>query len=528
MATFPSIFNSYPNVFKKLSASEYTFKYISSGAQYLLKDNFLVYELSGTKVGKWKWSKNKLTINFDNGKIIDWDLSLLQQLDDLFKSPPPKPKPKPKPSPSPSPSPKPKPEINDVRKCEWKPSEGMNFKCNTGCGFKIDDKKILDGIESGDVFREYVNNQFPEVAKKYNLDKKGSKTLDYCNSTIRDVWKHKYDSDDFPGLKGNTIGKIYIDGLKPETIKMDCKPWVNNNYFINDYDTEEERNNAAWKMIISYNNEFDMVLDSMYLKQCDTKIDNNLIWAEMIKSKDLYKHPVINFIANKKVYGEKWYDYWKKSLIKKESVTTHLIERKLKVKKKLKIMKENKNNSVKLVEKVSEKLKSKKIGKISENFFKQNYRKFFDSYQKYIKTNNTISESTNNEDFKKSFDSIFRGKEDEFRERAIEYIISKLEVTPSSPLATEITNELSKIPASDLFTNEYDIPDAVTRAIETTNQQLLSDESGLKGIVSKSVKIDDKKVKQEVRKHLHDYIESVKDSLTTLEQNIKKAVVSGF
>jgi hypothetical protein len=405
----------------------------------------------------------------------------------------------------------------------------MNFRCNTGCGEITTMKgEVIDGLESGDVFREYVNNQFPEIATKFKLDKKGSTILGYCNNTMKDVWNHVYDSEDFPGLKGNTIGKIYIKQLKPETVKMDCKPWVKDNYFIRDYTTEEERNNAAWEMIISYNNEFDMMLDSPDFKQCDKTIDNDLIWAEMTKSKDLYKHPVINFVANIKLYGEKWYDRWKKSLIKKESVTTHLIERKLKIKKKLKIMKENRNNSIKLVEKVSEKLKSKKIGKISENFFKQNYRKFFDSYQKYIKTNNTISESTNNEDFKKSFDSIFRGKEDEFRERAIEYIISKLEVTPLSPLATEITNELSKIPASDLFTNEYDIPDAVTRAIETTNQQLLSDESGLKGIVSKSVKIDDKKVKQEVRKHLHDYIENVKDSLTTLEQNIKKAVVSGF
>ena len=197
--------------------------------------------------------------------------------------------------------------------CDWKPSEGMNFECNTGCGFKIDDKKGLDGIESGDIFRAYVNSQFPEIAKKYELNIKGIKPLDYCNFKMKQAWEHVYDSNDFPGLIGNTIGKIYIDGLKPENIKMNCNPWELENYFINDYLTEEERNNAAWEMIISYNNEFDMVLDSKYLKQCDTSIDNDLIWAEIIKSKDLYKHPVIKFIANKKVYGEKWYDYWRKS-----------------------------------------------------------------------------------------------------------------------------------------------------------------------------------------------------------------------
>jgi uncharacterized membrane-anchored protein YjiN (DUF445 family) len=138
-----------------------------------------------------------------------------------------------------------------------------------------------------------------------------------------------------------------------------------------------------------------------------------------------------------------------------------------------------------------------------------------------------ISEATN-EDFKKSFDSIFRGKEDEFRERAIEYVINKLEVNPTSTLANEITNELSKIPAEELFTIESKIPKAVTNAIEKTNQELPNDKTGLEHMFQKSVKIDNELLQQEVRKHLHDYVEDVKDKLINLERKIKSSIIQGL
>ena len=71
--TLDNLVRSYPNVFRKLNASSYMFKYINTGAEYLLKDNFLVYDSSSNKIGKWVWDKNKLTINFDTGKTLSWD-----------------------------------------------------------------------------------------------------------------------------------------------------------------------------------------------------------------------------------------------------------------------------------------------------------------------------------------------------------------------------------------------------------------------------------------------------------------------
>ena len=152
------------------------------------------------------------------------------------------------------------------------------------------------------------------------------------------------------------------------------------------------------------------------------------------------------------------------------------------VKSKLRLFQENKN----IQKKLTEKLKSKKTFKVlKENFEKQNYRKFFDNLSQVSKLN----ESTNAE-FEKSFDTIFHGKETEFKNKAIEYILNKLEVSQTSELGKNIKSELDKIPAKDMFRNEYDVPEAVSKAVELSSQTT-DEENGLKGIVSKSIKFDD-------------------------------------
>ena len=72
------------------------------------------------------------------------------------KSKPPTPKP-----PTPKQKDEPKPESESIVYCKWKPSQGMIFKCNSGCG----------EMESGDSFRDYVNRIFPEIAEKNKLVK---------------------------------------------------------------------------------------------------------------------------------------------------------------------------------------------------------------------------------------------------------------------------------------------------------------------------------------------------------------------
>jgi hypothetical protein len=195
------------------------------------------------------------------------------------------------------------------------------------------------------------------------------------------------------------------------------------------------------------------------------------------------------------------------------------------VKTKLRVVQEGKM----IKENIQTKLKSKKNEKtlisLSEDFKKQNYRKLFDTLTKF--KNKNINESTSTE-FEKSFDVIFQGKETEFKNRAIEYILNKLEVSPTSEIGKNIKSELDKIPAKDMFKNEYDVPEAVSKAIELSSQSTNNEENGLKGIVSKSIKFDDKQIKQGVRQHLHDYVEGVKDDIKSLEQKLKSSIVKGL
>jgi hypothetical protein len=192
---------------------------------------------------------------------------------------------------------------------------------------------------------------------------------------------------------------------------------------------------------------------------------------------------------------------------------------------KLKLMKENKSLSESITNKIKSKKYEKTLGGLSEQFDKQNYRKFFDTLTKF--RNNNINEATNSE-FEKSFDVIFQGKETEFKNRAIEYILGKLEVSPSSELGKSIKSELDRVPAKDMFRNEYDVPEAISKAIETSSQSNNGEQTGLKGIVSQSIKFDDKQIKQGVRQHLHDYIEGVKDDIKSLEQKLKSSIVQGL
>jgi hypothetical protein len=346
-------------------------------------------------------------------------------------------KPKPKTEPKTEPKPKTEPEKNDITGCEWKPSEGMVFRCNAA--------KDCD-TEAGDIFRKYVNKQFPEIAKKYGLSEKGTKTLSYCNSTMKKVWNHVYDSNMFPGLKGHTISDIYTNSLKPSVLEMDCNPWETNNYFINDYSTDDERDDAAYKMVVNFNTKYKYLLDSKMMDLCDPTIDNDLKWAEKNK-KGLHKNPVVKWISNTKPEGVKWYDEWIQSI--QESVTTHLIERKLKIKKKLKEMKTNKTIS----ENVKEKLKISKLNKkisLKENskyFFNESYRKFFDTY-----FNSGILKTLNESelgDFDIAFNSVFGGHEETFIEKGIQFILNKLQIDPNSEIGKKISETFKSLPKED-------------------------------------------------------------------------------
>jgi len=193
------------------------------------------------------------------------------------------------------------------------------------------------------------------------------------------------------------------------------------------------------------------------------------------------------------------------------------------VKTKLRVYQEGKMIKETIQNKLKLKKNEKSLISLSEDFQKQNFKKFFDGLNKFRKTRN-LNEATNQE-FEKSFDVIFQGKETEFKNRAIEYILNKLQVQPTSEMGKNIKSELDKVSAKDMFRNEYDVPEAIATAVTKSTQSSSKEEDGLKGIVSQSIKFDDKQLKQGVRQHLQNYIEGVKTDIKSLEEKIKKSII---
>jgi hypothetical protein len=415
----------------------------------------------------------------------------------------------------------------------------MYFRCN--------DSNECD-TEAGDIFREYVNREFSEIAKTHNLDKKGTETLGYCNSTMKKVWEHVYNGDDYPGLKGETIGNIFQNHLIPQAFKIDCKPWETNNYFINDYKTDVERDKESFKMLVSFNDKFTSLLDARMLDLCDSdkKIDNDLYWARKNNKKDLHKNPIVKWIANSELKkGVKYYDEWKQSLIKKESVTTHLIERKLKIKKKLKEMKTNKTIS----ENVKEKLKISKLDKkisLKENskyFFNQSYRKFFDNYfnSGLLKT---LNESELG-DFDIAFNSVFGGHEETFIDKATQYILNKLQINSNTQIGKKITDTFKSLPkeeAKKMIDPQY-VSDTIVSILPESFIEI-SDPSGdgLETIVRNTIAklaasrttLDDltHQISQKVKQSLEDLknttIETSSDMKKSYIDKLKSSITQGL
>ena len=436
----------------------------------------------------------------------------------------------------------------------------------------------INTVEKSNAFRTYLKERQPGfVALKGDKFKEkisDTETKQIADEVIKDAWKKglgdefiKYlQSSSNSVLSGLAValnadnlkfqqspsGKISAADLLQKELefeKQKCEPWITNNVIEKKYSNDIDRNEITNEFIEwCDNNGFvnSQINTDEYCGFSKFDIGEWLYndWEFKDKTYENYRHPIVKLMALTPTYV--------KDEFTGRPITTNLFKRFLKeekgeevvktvqsaiskcnsrnpdwldtsvegrVKSKLRLFQENKN----IQKKLTEKLKSKKTFKVlKENFEKQNYRKFFDNLSQVSKLN----ESTNAE-FEKSFDTIFQGKETEFKNKAIEYILNKLEVSQTSELGKNIKSELDKIPAKDMFRNEYDVPEAVSKAVELSSQTT-DEENGLKGIVSKSIKFDDKQIKQGVRQHLHDYIEGVKTDIKSLEQKLKSSIVKGL
>jgi hypothetical protein len=154
----------------------------------------------------------------------------------------------------------------------------------------------------------------------------------------------------------------------------------------------------------------------------------------------------------------------------KESIKKRLVERHI-----------DKKNSILKVQ--------YKLEIISEDFQKQNYRKFFTNLSKLANAYNNskigLNESVD-ETFSKAFNMVFNGSESEAKEKAIDYFINKMQA--SGPVADNIRNELSLISDKDvslLFTDPDMVAEKIADAVlQSGKQESSSDDGTLMSAVS--------------------------------------------
>ncbi len=390
-------------------------------------------------------------------------------------------------------------------------------KCEPWTTGNIIEKKYSSDIERNDITEQFIewcdNNGF--MNSQINTD-------EYCGFSKFEIGDWLYDDWDF---KGNTYENyqhpiVKLMALTPTYLQDDFtgRPITTNLFkrFLKEEMGEVDDKNRRTKDVKKDKTNIEVDVDDL---ENEPTAAND--WADLIMLSPIANRQLCTGLRDSLKSSYSNGKTVQSAISKCNSRNPNWLDTSLegRVKSKLRIFKEGKN----IEKKLTDKLKTKKTFKVlKENFEKQNYRKFFDNLNQVSKLNESA-----NAEFEKSFDTIFQGKETEFKNRAIEYILNKLEVSQTSELGKNIKSELDKIPAKDMFRNEYDVPEAVSKAVELSSQTT-DEENGLKGIVSKSIKFDDKQIKQGVRQHLHDYIEGVKDDIKSLEQKLKSSIVKGL
>ena len=264
-----------------------------------------------------------------------------------------------------------------------------------------------------------------------------------------------------------------------------------------------------------------------YLKQSQSIIDRNYLGNDKYKKiiednglKDAAKMCDSNFS----------YLFGKTVKILKSNVTDKLFQINENNMKKsnsnlLSLVKENLNNE-KLKKEIRSELYKSKYSYITENFERKNYKKVFD----YIFENKNfgiLSES--NEEFDKAFKSLFYKNEEKVKKQATDYVLSKLNVSPS--ISSAIKTELMSIPNSEvdnMLTTPSYLSDKIVQGIlksivyDDSNSDL---DSILKSTMIKGLKTNMDEVKFRVGTALKDVLQQVQDNIVATSKEFKNNIV---
>jgi len=189
----------------------------------------------------------------------------------------------------------------------------------------------------------------------------------------------------------------------------------------------------------------------------------------------------------------------------------------------------------KMVKSLKVEITKKSLSSISENFYKQNYRKFFTQMfleTKKLQNNNGLINESVSDTFQKAFNSLFSGSEEKIKQETINHIVKELGVDANSQMGSEIANELNTIPDSEvsrLMSDPTFVADKVTSAIDKVVVHDDVDNDSLEGMLKSSAvsnlksTMDD--IKFKIAHKITDTLNKSRENVERTSNEVKKSFI---
>ena len=189
----------------------------------------------------------------------------------------------------------------------------------------------------------------------------------------------------------------------------------------------------------------------------------------------------------------------------------------------------------KMVKSLKVEITKKSLSSISENFYKQNYRKFFTQMfleTKKLQNNNGLINESVSDTFQKAFNSLFSGSEEKIKQETINHIIKELGVDANSQMGSEIANELNTISDSEvsrLMSDPTFVADKVTSAIDKVVVHDDANNDSLEGMLKSSAvsnlksTMDD--IKFKIAHKITDTLNKSRENVERTSNEVKKSFI---
>lgn len=343
-----------------------------------------------------------------------------------------------------------------------------------------------------------------------------------------------------------------IDWKKYEkVIPVTCYPDTSPNNFFKTHYQESYRDEATKRFLREYKKDFPNTweFNGPLNNQCDEDTLMKMLYGNMIESSDGYKiHEMgaVNYLISSVIITEKGKitrgeEFFERDKLKfPNQINDNLKET---VMKKLKIIKENKNIKESIVDKLSKIKTKKKINevktvrnllKIYEDFENRNFKKYFRSMSQYV-INSRLNESID-DTFKNAFSVVYSGLEDNFKEKYISNLLSKLNVESTSEIGETIKETLMSTPNDRVIEVFFDcnaVTDSIVSAIAPTiiSEFPTNDGQDLLGIVqnvlTQKIQAQDTKetLKVKISQIVCPVLTNTMDNVKSLSKDMRNSIV---